>query len=143
MKNLGGQQADTRVVIVGLGYVGLPLALSFHDAGLTVSGIDAFAGRVAELNAGSSPIDDISDARLKKALAAGFTVVAPGGPEIGEADAVFVCVPTPVTASKDPDLGPVLSAAATVAKALKRGQLIILQSTTFPGTTSGPFRDAL
>jgi len=143
MKQPSAPGTDQRVVIVGLGYVGLPLALSFHDAGLTVSGIDAFAGRVAELNAGSSPIDDISDARLKKALAAGFTVVAPGGPEIGEADAIFVCVPTPVTASKDPDLGPVLAAAGTVTKGLKKGQLIVLQSTTFPGTTTGPFREAL
>jgi UDP-N-acetyl-D-glucosamine dehydrogenase len=135
--------SDTRLAIVGLGYVGLPLAISFVEAGLTVEGIDAYGPRVAELSAGRSPIDDIPDARLAAALAAGLSIVEPGAATIGSADVVFVCVPTPITKSKDPDLGPVLSAAALIRGHLRTGQLIVLQSTTFPGTTTGPFREEL
>jgi UDP-N-acetyl-D-glucosamine dehydrogenase len=131
------------VSIVGLGYVGLPLAIAFVEAGLEVEGIDAFAGRVAELNAGSSPIDDVSDERLRAALEAGLRVIAPTETRMAEADAIFVCVPTPITATKDPDLGPVLAAADTIRTHLRGGQLIVLQSTTFPGTTTGPFREVL
>lgn len=134
---------DARVAIIGLGYVGLPLAIAFKEAGLDVVGVDASAARVAEINGGMSPIDDISDERLGAALAAGLRVAAPVDASLAEADAIFVCVPTPITDSKDPDLGPVLSAADTICASLRPGQLIVLQSTTFPGTTSGPFREAL
>jgi len=152
----------TRIAVIGLGYVGLPLALSFLEAGHDVIGIDASRQRVDELVAGRSPIDDIDDARLRGALERGFRVVASGpdgapvepasaepataGPasaELASAEAIFVCVPTPITQSKDPDLGPVLSAAALVRSSLRAGQLVVLQSTTFPGTTNGPFRAAL
>ena len=134
---------DRRVAVIGLGYVGLPLAISFVEAGLTVEGIDAHPPRVAELVAGSSPIDDVTDARLAAALASGLSVVAPADATISEADAIFVCVPTPITTTKDPDLAPVLSAAETIREHLRAGQLVILQSTTFPGTTTGPFREVL
>ncbi len=134
---------DSHVAIIGLGYVGLPLALAFSEAGLDVIGVDASARRVDELRAGRSPIDDIDDARLQRGLAAGFQIVAPADAALATVEAVFVCVPTPITQAKDPDLGPVLSAAALVAEHLHKGQLVILQSTTFPGTTSGPFRAAL
>jgi UDP-N-acetyl-D-glucosamine dehydrogenase len=135
--------ADRRVAVVGLGYVGLPLALAFVESGTVVAGLDANLGRVAELAAGHSPIEDVSDARLAAALAAGFRPVGPEPSEIAAADAVFVCVPTPVTATKDPDLGPVLAAAELVRAGLRAGQLVVLQSTTFPGTTTGAFRAAL
>ena len=134
---------DRRVAVIGLGYVGLPLAISFVEAGLTVEGIDAFPPRVAELNAGSSPIDDVSDERLAAALSAGLSVVAPADARMADADAIFVCVPTPITTTKDPDLAPVLSAAETIREHLRAGQLVVLQSTTFPGTTTGPFREVL
>jgi len=134
---------DRRVAVIGLGYVGLPLAISFVEAGLTVEGIDAYPPRVAELNAGSSPIDDVTDARLVAALASGLSVVAPEDARIPEADAIFVCVPTPITTTKDPDLAPVLAAAQTIRANLRAGQLVVLQSTTFPGTTTGPFREVL
>lgn len=134
---------DCRVAIIGLGYVGLPLAISFVEAGLTVEGIDTFEPRVAELNGGTSPIDDVSDERLRAALAAGLRVVQPADAKIGEADAIFVCVPTPITTTKEPDLAPVLSAAETIRANIRPGQLVILQSTTFPGTTTGPFREAI
>ena len=140
-----GSGTDSRIAIVGLGYVGLPLALAFVEAGCAVVGIDASAHRVAELSAGRSPIDDIPDARLGGALAAGFRVVdtAAAPADLAAADAIFVCVPTPIDAAKDPDLGPVLAAADLVRQSLHAGQLVVLQSTTFPGTTTGPFGEAL
>ncbi|MFL5725936.1 MAG: nucleotide sugar dehydrogenase [Chloroflexota bacterium] len=134
---------DSRLAIVGLGYVGLPLAIAFTEAGLRVEGIDANGPRVAELVARRSPIDDVSNERLGRALDGGLRVVEPRDARIGEADVVFVCVPTPITRSKDPDLAPVLSAAALIRENLRDGQLIVLQSTTFPGTTTGPFREEL
>ncbi|HUQ79168.1 MAG TPA: nucleotide sugar dehydrogenase [Patescibacteria group bacterium] len=136
-------QTDGRLAIIGLGYVGLPLAIAFVEAGIVVQGIDAYAPRVTELNDGRSPIDDVTDGQLRAALGHGLTIVEPGAASIGAADVVFVCVPTPITKSKDPDLGPVLSAAALIRASLRAGQLIVLQSTTFPGTTTGPFREEL
>ena len=134
---------DSKVAVVGLGYVGLPLALAFVEAGITVVGVDTNPARVTELNEGRSPIDDIDDARLRAGLAAGFTVTTPPGADLHSVDAMFVCVPTPITQAKDPDLGPVLRAANVVRGGLRAGQLIVLQSTTFPGTTTGKFREAL
>ncbi len=134
---------DRSIAVIGLGYVGLPLALGFVEAGVAVTGIDASPARVDELTRGSSPIEDIPDARLAAALGAGFRAIAPDPAAVRAADAVFVCVPTPVTSTKDPDLGPVLSAAELVRAGLRPGHLVVLQSTTFPGTTTGPFRAVL
>jgi len=135
--------SDGRIAIIGLGYVGLPLAIAFAEAGIQVEGIDVSEGRVRELNARHSPIDDISDERLTAALAGNLSVVDSADGHPGEADAAFVCVPTPITPTKDPDLGPVVGAAEYLAAHLRKGQLIVLQSTTFPGTTTGPFREVL
>ena len=134
---------DSRVAIVGLGYVGLPLAIAFAEAGLDVEGIDVLEARVDELNARHSPIDDVSDERLSAALDGSLRVVSSGDARPGDADAAFVCVPTPITPTKDPNLGPVVAAGTILAEHLRPGQLIVLQSTTFPGTTNGPFREAL
>ena len=134
---------DQRIAVIGLGYVGLPLALSFLDAGLEVTGADASSARIAQLRDGRSPIDDVDDARLAAALRSGLRIEESEGAVLADADVIFVCVPTPITESKDPDLGPVLAAASRVCRELRAGQLVILQSTTFPGTTTGPFRDAL
>ena len=134
---------DRRVAVIGLGYVGLPLAIAFSEAGLEVEGIDAWPGRIAELLARTSPIDDVSNERLGAALDRGLRVVSPVDSTMSEADAIFVCVPTPITATKDPDLAPVLSAAETICGHIRAGQLIVLQSTTFPGTTTGPFAEVV
>jgi len=131
------------VAVIGLGYVGLPLAIAFTEAGLEVEGIDASPQRLAELLAGTSPIDDVSDERLAAALDGSLRVVAPVDASMPEADAIFVCVPTPITATKDPDLTPVLSAAELICGNVRRGHLIVLQSTTFPGTTTGPFAEVV
>jgi len=134
---------DRSVGVIGLGYVGLPLALALTEAGLTVVGVDISVRRVNELNVGHSPIDDVDDTRLVAAVKTGLRVIAPDREALSAVDALIVCVPTPITQSKDPDLAPVISAAELVAGSLRAGQLVVLQSTTFPGTTNGPFRQVL
>ena len=144
LRDGGGTSAGDQVVgVVGLGYVGLPLAVSFAEAGLSVVGFDTNAARVGQVDAGRSPIADIADDRLKGALGGGLSVEAPTVDGIRRCDAIFVCVPTPIDASKAPDLGPVLAAAATIREGLRAGHLVVLQSTTYPGTTIGPFRAEL
>ncbi|MBA2757584.1 MAG: nucleotide sugar dehydrogenase [Chloroflexi bacterium] len=135
--------ADRHIAVIGLGYVGLPLAIAFVEAGLEVEGIDVREGRVAELNAGRSPIDDIPDERLADAISSGLRVASSSDSRLADADVIVVCVPTPINRAKDPDLGPVLAAARSIRSAIRPGQLIILQSSTFPGTTNGPFRAVL
>jgi nucleotide sugar dehydrogenase len=134
---------DHTVGVIGLGYVGLPLAVSLAEAGFEVVGIDTDATRIAAVRSGSSPIGDVSDERLQAVLQSGLAVEAPNAASIGRCDVLFVCVPTPIDQAKDPDLELVLAAAASVREGLRVGQLVILQSTTYPGTTQGPFRAAL
>jgi UDP-N-acetyl-D-glucosamine dehydrogenase len=122
-----------RIGIVGLGYVGLPLAVAFAEAGCDVVGIDVDAGRVAALNQGRSHVEDIPDARLAAALErCEFTTRFV---ELHEREAILVCVPTPLTRNREPDLGPLLAAAQSLAGVVARGQTVILESTTYPGTT--------
>jgi UDP-N-acetyl-D-glucosamine dehydrogenase len=135
--------ADRRVAIVGLGYVGLPLAIALTEAGLEVTGIDANASRVEELGHGRSPIDDIPDERLNAAIARGLRIVTAGDARIADADVIIVCVPTPIDKAKVPDLSPLEAAAELILGGLRPGQLVVLQSTTYPGTTTGPFREIL
>ena len=134
---------DTRVGIVGMGYVGLPLAMSFHAAGLDVLGVERDPGRRDRITASASPIDDVSDAQLQSALGNGFEVRGADHAVLADVDVAFVCVPTPLTLARDPDLTAVLDAGSLIASGLRRGQLVILQSTTYPGTTTGPFREVL
>ena len=141
---MSGSLASERVVaIIGLGYVGLPLALSFVEAGLDVVGLDADYARVASLNAGRSPIVDIPDGRIAAALSRGLTLGTLDDVVTSDVDAYFVCVPTPIDRAKAPDLGPIVRAASHVRRGLRRAQLVVLQSTTYPGTTLGPFRTEL
>jgi len=107
---------DSRLAIVGLGYVGLPLAINFTEAGLSVWGIDAWDARVTQIAAGSSPIDDVSDERLAAARRGGLTVTGLDVAAVSGADAVVICVPTPIDQSRDPDLTHILDAAQFVAK---------------------------
>lgn len=134
---------DRRIAVIGMGYVGLPLALSFSEAGLAVEGVDVSPARVAGLRGGSSPIDDVTDQRLAAGLSRGLQVVTAGDADIRSADVIVVCVPTPVSATNEPDLGPVQAAARTIAAGLRPGHLVVLQSTSYPGTTTGPFRALL
>jgi UDP-N-acetyl-D-glucosamine dehydrogenase len=119
--------------IVGLGYVGLPLAMEFAEAGYDVIGVDVDASKVAALSAGRSHVEDIPDERVRAVLArCSFTTRFV---ELHEAEAVLICVPTPLNANREPDLGPLLGASRSLAAVLRRGQTIVLESTTFPGTT--------
>jgi UDP-N-acetyl-D-glucosamine dehydrogenase len=123
-----------KIGIVGVGYVGLPLAMEFAEAGHEVIGVDVDAQKVARLRDGSSHIEDVTDERLCAALArCRFTTRFV---ELHEADAVLVCVPTPLTPNREPELGPMLSAGRALAGVIRAGQTIVLESTTFPGTTS-------
>jgi UDP-N-acetyl-D-glucosamine dehydrogenase len=119
--------------IVGMGYVGLPLAVAFAEAGEKVIGVDVDHGRVTELSEGRSPIEDISDERLQAVL--GSCLFTTRAVEMHEAEAILVCVPTPLTRNREPNLGPLQSAAQALAGVVRRDQLIVLESTTFPGTT--------
>jgi len=122
-----------KIGIVGLGYVGLPLGVAFAEAGHGVVGLDADAGKIEALNAGRSYIEDIPDAGLA-ALEDRLRATADPG-ELGSCDAVIVCVPTPLTGSREPDLSYLTDSAQTLAGVLQPGQLVVLESTTYPGTT--------
>jgi len=119
--------------IVGLGYVGLPLAVEFAEAGQRVVGIDTNQARVNQLRAGESYIEDIPSERLQ-AVASRIEATTRTS-RLAQCDAIIIAVPTPLTANREPDLAPLISAAHAVADALQPGQLVILESTTYPGTT--------
>lgn len=121
-------------VIVGLGYVGLPLAREAVRSGLRVAGFDVNARVVKDLNEGVSHVDDLSDADVKAMLEEGFFASREEA-VIKDAKTVVICVPTPLADYGVPDLGPVVSAAHTVGRNLGRGALVILESTSYPGTT--------
>ena len=126
------------LVVIGQGYVGLPMALRAAEEGFEVHGLDTHESTVANLNAGTSHIDDISDAELRAGLARGFTATTDPS-VIARADVVLVCVPTPLATEGGPDLGAVRSAAATIGDHITPGTLAILESTTYPGTTDEVF----
>jgi UDP-N-acetyl-D-glucosamine dehydrogenase len=122
-----------RVGIVGLGYVGLPLAVAFAEAGCEVVGVDVSAERVEALGAGRSPVEDIPDERLQ-AVGKAFAATTDAA-ELAACSAVLICVPTPLTAHRDPDLSYLVDAAERLSEVLVEGQLVVLESTTYPGTT--------
>lgn len=130
------------LVVVGVGYVGLPLARHACAAGLAVVGYDISASVVAGLADGRSHVDDVSDAEVRAILAEGFLPTT--DPKwIGQADTVVLCVPTGLDSAGRPDLGPLKSACAVVAEYLRPGMLVVLESTSFPGTTDEVVRPIL
>ena len=131
---VGGVDPPGSVVVIGLGYVGLPLASRAAEVGFRVTGLDIDEATVNALNGGVSHVDDVSDTEVVSMLAAGFT--ATSDPKcLGEADVVVICVPTPLSPEHGPNLEAVESAARAAANHLHPGQLIVLESTTYPGTT--------
>lgn len=122
------------LVVVGLGYVGLPLVDEAVATGLRVVGLDLDSGRVHGLNTGVSHVDDISDARVAELLTCGFRATDDSN-VLADADTVVICVPTPLDVDHKPDLGPVVSATEAIAARLRPGTLVVLESTTWPGTT--------
>jgi len=121
--------------VVGLGYVGLPLAMEFVRAGYRVMGFDLNTKVVEGLTSGRSHIQDVPDATVAQAMQAGKFVATTDLARLREPDAISICVPTPLSKTKDPDVSYVLAATESVKRALRRGQLVILESTTYPGTT--------
>src|SRR5689334_13459949 len=132
-----------RFGVIGLGYVGLPLGLTLNDAGFNVTGIDIDTNRVDSILAGRSYITDITDQDLQKAISQKKFRATTDLSEIRSLDAVSICVPTPLRKTKDPDMSYVISAADAIAKQLRPGQLVILESTTYPGTTEELILSAL
>lgn len=130
------------LVVIGLGYVGLPLAQEACRSGLQVTGLDVDAGVITSLGERRSHVDDLSDADVEAMLAAGFTATTDPA-VISRARTVVICVPTPLAEDGRPDLGPVLSATATLAEYLRADTLVVLESTTYPGTTEELLRPRL
>ena len=121
--------------VIGLGYVGLPLAVEYAGAGISVIGIDVDGTKVRTLRAGKSYIGDIPSEVIRDAVAAGLLRVTSDFSALAEADTVNICVPTPLRKTKDPDLSYIVNAAEQVAKYIHKDMLIVLESTTYPGTT--------
>jgi len=131
------------VGVVGLGYVGLPLALTFAEAGFPVLGFDVDAAKVEQLGRGESYVDHAPAARLAPLVAAGKLAASADFDRLGEADALLLCVPTPLTPQREPDVSYVVATARAAAATLRRGQLVVLESTTYPGTTDELLRGEL
>jgi UDP-N-acetyl-D-glucosamine dehydrogenase len=125
----------TVVCIIGLGYVGLPLALAFARTGLKVLGVDVQKTRVDWVNKGRSYIVDVDSKALREVVRKGLVEATTDQGRLKEVDAICVCVPTPLTKTKDPELSYVISESEVVSKYLRKGQLVILESTTYPATT--------
>ncbi|HUK32983.1 MAG TPA: nucleotide sugar dehydrogenase, partial [Vicinamibacterales bacterium] len=124
-----------RIGVIGLGYVGLPLAVEFARQGFTVSGFDVDESKTSQINAGKSYIPDVPETELADVVKAGRLCGTTRMGELANMDVIDICVPTPLRKTKDPDLSYVVKAVEAVAATLKRGQLVILESTTYPGTT--------
>jgi len=122
------------LAIIGQGYVGLPLAMAAVDAGWSVIGIEKSASRVEQLNSGSSPVEDISDARLAKAIAANKFMASNNPADVLAASVVTICVPTPLNDAREPDLELLESATKDVAPHLSNNTLLVSESTSYPGT---------
>lgn len=126
---------SAKVGIVGLGYVGLPMAVAFSDAGYKVLGFDVQQERLDLVNQGKSYVADVSSERLSHALANGVLEATADQSRFTEVDAICICVPTPLTKTKEPDLSHVIHESEVISGHLQPGQLVILESTTYPGTT--------
>jgi UDP-N-acetyl-D-glucosamine dehydrogenase len=132
-ERIGAREA--RIGVIGLGYVGLPLALEFARKGFHVTGIDLNALKIETLRKGSSYIEDVPASQVRDATSRGLFEVTTDFAALAQCDVIHVCVPTPLTRAKDPDVSHMASAMEEIRKRLRTGQLIVLGSTTYPGTT--------
>jgi UDP-N-acetyl-D-glucosamine dehydrogenase len=132
-----------RIGVIGLGYVGLPLAVEFAKAGYRVTGFEIDAKRVAALNAGRSYIQDVPTRELRDLVRSGRLNATLDFDELRRMDAIEICVPTPLRKTKDPDVSYIIAAVQEIAPRLRQGQLIVLESTTYPGTTDELVRPML
>lgn len=129
--------------VVGLGYVGLPIALEYAKKNFEVLGVDVDSRKVESLQKGDNYIEDLDDDEIREVVQKGLLKCYDDYGILSEADVIFVCVPTPFNDNKDPDISYILSAGSEISQAIRRGQLIILKSTTFPGTTEDYLRPEL
>jgi UDP-N-acetyl-D-glucosamine dehydrogenase len=134
---------DFTVGLIGLGYVGLPLALEFVENGIKVIGFELDARKCELLKAGKSYIKHIPTERIAQAAATGLLDATTAFERLPEVDAILIAVPTPLNKYREPDLGPVIAATETIAKYLRKGQLVVLESTTYPGTVDEVMRPIL
>jgi UDP-N-acetyl-D-glucosamine dehydrogenase len=136
-EKLIGMAADRSALmgVIGLGYVGLPLAVEFAAAGYKVLGFDVSEKAVNGINSGTSHIQDVPTERLSEYVTSGFIEATTSMSRLSEADLISICVPTPLSKTKDPDVSFVIAAAESVARTIRAGQVVVLESTTYPGTT--------
>ena len=127
-------QKNQSLAIIGQGYVGLPLAMAAVDAGWTVIGIDNFEAKVAQINAGSSPVEDISDAQLQAAITKGAYKATTDFSTVAQASVITICVPTPLDDKREPDIALLRSAATGIAPFVSNETLVVSESTSYPGT---------
>ena len=127
-------QVSRVLSIIGQGYVGLPLAMAAVDAGWTVVGIDIFEAKVAQINSGKSPVEDISDTQLQAALASGAYRASTDFSSVAKASVITICVPTPLDEKREPDLSLLQSAASAIAPFVSNETLVVSESTSYPGT---------
>ncbi len=125
----------TRIGIIGLGYVGLPLAVAFAEAGEDVLGVDLDPRKAAAISEGRSYIEDVSSEALAAVTSSGHFRASTTPEGLRDRDAILICLPTPVDEHRNPDLRPVLAGAETAAAHIAPGALLVLESTTYPGTT--------
>jgi len=137
------QRGTARIGVIGLGYVGLPLAAEFGKAGYRVTGFEIDKKRVAALNAGRSYIQDVPTREVRDLVRAGRLHATLDFDELKQMDAIDICVPTPLRKTRDPDVSFIVSAVQEIVPRLRRGQLIVLESTTYPGTTDELVRPML
>src|SRR6266496_6191426 len=128
------EKRQARVAIIGLGYVGLPLALLYSESGFSVTGFDIDERKVSTLNSGGSYIFRITAPEIQRARHQGLTATS-DYEQLEKMDAVIICVPTPLNEYHEPDLSYITGTAESIAPHLQAGQLVILESTTYPGTT--------
>lgn len=124
-----------KVAIVGLGYVGLPLSMAFTRCDFNVTGIDIDKNRISALKRGRSYVEDVDSRELKKFISNGKFKVSCNYSAIKKQDVIIICVPTPLSKTKEPDISCVISSIKSISKNMHKGQLVILESTTYPGTT--------
>ena len=129
------RERETTCGVIGLGYVGLPLAMQLGRSGFRVLGFDVSESVAASVNAGVSHIKDVESVELAELVRGGWITATTDMKRLSECDAISICVPTPLSKTRDPDVSYVVSATEAIARALRPGQLVILESTTYPGTT--------
>jgi UDP-N-acetyl-D-glucosamine dehydrogenase len=140
-RKIGTQEA--RIGVIGLGYVGLPLALTATEAGFSVTGFDIDAQKVASLNSGQSYIAHIPPSEVQRAVESERFAAISDFAELQKLDLILVCVPTPLTVQREPDMTYVTSTAEQIAEHIRPGHLVVFESTTYPGTTAGLIRPIL